>query len=449
MIKRPNFARQRLGGVGRWIILAVLALAIAAAIFAVVRRDRTPNAQRTLVERLELGDFRREVSGTGTVEAAASRNLSFTAAGTVADILVEEGDEVEAGTVMAKLDTASLERDLASSRASLSSAQADLSRITAQQRVDKLDLDSAVASADDVAANARQALTDAEKTLATTQQLYDSGAASRNELTAAQDAVASAQRRLAQAEIGLETAQTRTDSFDDLTQAQLASSSAQIAQLETTIANLEERLSEASLTAPFAGTVTDIGFKVGDQVGQGSNLQLVDTSSLYVKASFDENRAAELARGQRVNITPDADASERLEATLRRVSSVADRSGNAARLSADIDFSGEDADAASRGIIRPGYTVTTRVIVSELKDKLLIPLEAISEEDGISFIYKVNETEPGLGTAERIELNILDRNATVAAVESSSVSAGDLIALINLDDIEAGDTLSYEALDDS
>jgi len=439
--------RSQRGGVGRWIVIGVLLFAVAGIAFALYRRNAGPNLERTLVERLETGAFRREVSGTGVVEAKTERTLSFQTAGTVDSILVGEGDTVEVGAVLAQLDTSSLERDLASSRASLQSAQADLSRLNAQQDVDRIDAQSAVSSAQNTLSTAQEALANAQQDLATQQRLFDTGATSQNALNLAQEAVASAQRQVSSAELGLQSAQTRQGSFDQLANAGRSSAAAQIAQLETTIANLEESLTETTLSAPFAGTVATIDFEVGDTVGTGAggNLRLVDTSSLLVTANFDENRSAELRPGQSATITPDANASRRLAATVRRVGTVANRSTGSAQLETVLDFDNLE-EAAN--LVRPGYTVTARIELNAFENALLVPLEAITETDDESYVYLVSESEPGEGTARKASVTILDRNPTIAAVESAELSEGDLIAVINLEELGDAEGVSYDPLEE-
>jgi HlyD family secretion protein len=441
--------KSSLGGVGRWILIGVIVLAVAAAIFAIVQRNGQPELKRTSAERVTQGEFIRDVSGSGTVVAERERTLSFSNVGRVSDVFVSEGQTVEQGQALAKLDTASLERDLASNQASLDSARAELARIEAQQNVDRLDTDSSLVTAQDAVANAEASLADAQRTLETTQRLFDAGAASQNELTTAQNTYNTASRTLEQARLTLQTAQTRQGNFSQLTEAQRASASAQISQLETTIANTQEQIDEATMTAPFAGTVTTIGFKAGDQIAQASatgTLTLVDTSSLYASANFDENRALELKVGQAAVITPDADTRQELEATVRRVGTVATRSGTsgAAQIEAEFDFS---ESAIGSGVARPGYTITAKVTVNALENVLLVPLEAVSEEDGQSFVYKVVESEAGQGTIEKVSVEVLDRNATLAATRSDALAANDLIAVINLEELQVGDNVAYDPVE--
>jgi HlyD family secretion protein len=441
--------KSSFGGVGRWVIIGVIVLAIAAAVFAVLRRGNQPELKRTSVERVTQDNFVRDVSGSGTIQAERERTLSFASVGTIAEVFVSEGDAVEAGQPLARLDTASLERDLASNQASLQSARAELARIEAQQNVDRLDTDGSLVTAQDAVANAEASVAEAQRTLETTQRLVNAGAASQNELTTAQNTYNTASRTLEQARLTLQSAQTKQGSFGELTEAQRASAAAQISQLETTAANLQEQINEATLTAPFAGTVTDIGFKAGDQIAQTTTtgtLKLVDISSLYITANFDENRALELKQGQAAIITPDADTRQTLDATLRRVGKVATRTGTsgAAQIEAEFDLS---EGAVQSGVARPGYTVTARVTVNGLENVLLVPLEAVTEEDDQSFVYKVTETEAGQGTVEKVAVTVLDRNATLAATQSDTLKADDFIAVINLEELKAGDSVSYDPVE--
>ncbi len=428
-------------GAGRWLIIALLVIAVAAAAFAVIRRRSGPKLEHTIVEPLEYGEFKRQISGTGIIEAKQERSLSFKTTGTVLTLLVAEGDKVSANSLLATLDTSALEREISSNQANLVSAQAELARTKAQENIDKLDFDSNVKNAQIAQANAQEAYEQARRLQNVSKQLFDTGAASQNELDAANDSLARAERQLQQARTSVETALARKTSFNQLKTARLRSAEARIEQLQTTIANAKERLEEAKLYAPFAGTITAIGFEQGDSVSQANKINLVNTDDLNIAAKFDENRALELKQGQSATIIPDADSNQKLKAIVKRVSPVAIRQGNTAQIESDLEFV-----AKPENSVRPGYTVTAKVLVNHLEDVFLVPLEAITEKDDVSFIYKVNKSteSKGQGKVEKVEIEVLDRNATIAAAKSDSLAKDDLIALINLDNLEDGDLVDYD-----
>jgi HlyD family secretion protein len=430
----------RLRGRRRIAVGVGLALVVALAAGSLWRSNRPPPATATLVEPLEVGSFVREVTGSGVVEAVQERALAFSGGGTVADVMVSEGAQVEPGQTLARLDGAALEREAASVRSSLASARAERERLGAQQGVDRLDLEAAVAQAGDQRANAARTLDDAERDLDVAQRLFDAGAASRDQVRAAEAAVDVARRALTQADLALATSRSRLGNLDGLAAAQRAGAAAQVAQLETQLANLEARLSDTTIVAPFAGVVTSVRLKSGDLVGTQPVLTLADTSLLRVRGRFDENRAVELESGQRALIVPDADVRRQLVARVERISPVAVRDGGSAQVTVDLAF---DPDVAlDANLARPGYTVTVRVRVAELDEALLMPLEAITDRDGETFVFRVERGNGDTGVARRVQVTVLERNPTVAAV-TGDLGEGDLIAVINLDALADGSAVAF------
>ncbi len=71
------------------------------------------------------------VSATGEVLPAEAVTLSFTIGGQVAELLVKEGDTVQAGEVVARLDTTVLDAEIATAQAALDVAEANLQRARA------------------------------------------------------------------------------------------------------------------------------------------------------------------------------------------------------------------------------------------------------------------------------------------------------------------------------
>src|SRR3989338_692702 len=92
---------------------------------------------------ISLGDFREEVSVSGTVIAARDADLGFAANGRIAGVYARVGQHVAAGTILAQTENG----DLA---AALREAEADLASLQAGTRPEEL----AVASAADTSAQA-------------------------------------------------------------------------------------------------------------------------------------------------------------------------------------------------------------------------------------------------------------------------------------------------------
>jgi HlyD family secretion protein len=131
-----------------------------------------------------LGDLTVFASGTGSVIPASEIGVGFDENGTLTEILVKVGDTVQAGQVLARLDTGKSEAEI-----DLSIAQAELNLLNAQQALDEI-----YASADKDAALALQAVEDAQKALEDLQNSDLRQAQALQAMAEAEDGVATAQR---------------------------------------------------------------------------------------------------------------------------------------------------------------------------------------------------------------------------------------------------------------
>ncbi|MGD9050083.1 MAG: biotin/lipoyl-binding protein, partial [Anaerolineae bacterium] len=75
------------------------------------------------------GSIEEVVSATGNVVADQQASLTFASSGEIAEVLVDKGQQVELGEMLARVDTTSLEWQIARSQASLETAQARLEQV--------------------------------------------------------------------------------------------------------------------------------------------------------------------------------------------------------------------------------------------------------------------------------------------------------------------------------
>jgi HlyD family secretion protein len=114
---------------GRWIWagLALIVLAIAAALL-LTRTSSSSSTPTISTTTVTPGNIVATVDGSGTIAAAQSLDLTFQTSGTVTQVLVKEGDSVQAGQVLAQLDDRDLQVQLASAQAALDSAKTKLTQ---------------------------------------------------------------------------------------------------------------------------------------------------------------------------------------------------------------------------------------------------------------------------------------------------------------------------------
>ncbi|MFL5805854.1 MAG: efflux RND transporter periplasmic adaptor subunit [Roseiflexaceae bacterium] len=116
---------------GRWIAggIVLIVLAITGALLLNARRSSSA-ASAAATTPVTSGPIVASVAGTGSIAAAQTLDLPFQANGTVTKVLVKEGDQVQAGQVLARLDDRDLQLQVGTAQASLQSAQARLAQAT-------------------------------------------------------------------------------------------------------------------------------------------------------------------------------------------------------------------------------------------------------------------------------------------------------------------------------
>ena len=117
------------------LVLGVVSCGVVAfLLISVFGPDPTPALQYQTAT-VQAGNLTVEISGSGNLALSSTQDLTFEMAGTVQEVLVEEGDSVEEGQVLARLDTsewedelATLELDLLQAKINVNNAELDLER---------------------------------------------------------------------------------------------------------------------------------------------------------------------------------------------------------------------------------------------------------------------------------------------------------------------------------
>lgn len=199
----------------RVLIGAAILLAIVVAVVALnwnqIIAAGTPPLIITDSATVERGSIAATVNATGNVEANQQINLNFDSPGRVAEVLVEEGETVTAGQVLARLDTKDLEFAIAQAQANVDAQQARLDQLQNPGSEEEIaaaeaQLTSAQANLERLQAGtdvtaARAALESAQANL---NQLY---ATRQSEIDAARAQLEAAQAALATLEAGPDSAQ--------------------------------------------------------------------------------------------------------------------------------------------------------------------------------------------------------------------------------------------------
>jgi HlyD family secretion protein len=205
----------------------------------------------------------------------------------VETLAVEEGDMIEAGTVMAVLDT-SLRRKAAveEAKAQVLIARARLAQVKAGPKPDEIAAQAAVVAK----LNASFGL--AEAAYRRVEALRRSGSVSSEEVDQKQADVDGNRELLRQAEATL--AALKTVRPEDVAVAE-----AEVVKAEAGVARAEAELDATLVRSPIAGRVLKIYARAGERVQEAGLADVGDTAQMHAVAEVYERDAARVLAGQR------------------------------------------------------------------------------------------------------------------------------------------------------
>jgi HlyD family secretion protein len=348
------------------------------------------------------------IQASGTIEATQV-GVAPKIAGRVIKISVQEGQQVEAGQVVAELDAAEVEAQARQAQAAVDAArtrpaQADASVNLARAAVDaqlvqaRAQVESALAVLEANKANLAAAeanlqaietnLARTEADLARLESLYRDGAVSAEQIetarsaakaTRAQRDAARAQRDAAQIQLGaagaglaqaraaLAVAEANRQTVG-IRQQDAVASRAQLAQAQALLEQAEILRSYTVLKAPMAGVVVSKNAEVGDLVGVGAPVVTVaDLNQVYLRVFVSEADLARVKLGQPVDVRVDGFAGRTFRGTVDQINSSAEftpRNVQTKEERVKLIFGVKVALPNPDGILKPGLPADAVILVT-------------------------------------------------------------------------------------
>lgn len=410
----------------------------------------------------EVGSLTATVGATGTVRPSQLGTLTFKTTGTVGEVLVEVGDEVEAGDLLAVLTDESLAANVLLARADVASAERALEDLRASTRQ--------AAEAQLAIANARDAFDRAERRLIWNQE---GNRATSDTLKAAQAKLAIERARMEEAEAAYRSApgdlaeggvkaqtylaynnarrayttalsaynwytghpteveQSKLEADVAVARAQLDDAlreyerlkdgpdPADLAAAEARLAAARATLEQARITAPFSGTITAVDIQPGDQVAPGSvAFQLADLSRLYVDVDVSEVDINRVDPDQPATLTFDAILDREYRGRVTEVGAVGEAQQGVVNFKVTLEI--EDPDQA----VLPGLTAAVNVVVDQIENVLLVPNRAVRVQDGERVVYILRD-----GAMQVVPIVLGTSSETHSQVLEGDVAEGDAIVL--------------------
>lgn len=225
-----------------------------------------------------------------------------------------------------------------------------------------------------------------------------------------------------------------TLSGDDM-QESIRSKLDQVRELKRTISQLEEQFDYLEVRSTINGIVSYIDTKVGDSVMPGRWLgDIYNTDKMMLYIQVDDIDIVNVVQGAPVTVTIDAMSGETFEGSVMNVSSHGNTSGGVTKYGVNIEVTGGEG-------LRPGMQATGYIDAGSAEDVLLIPVEAIFDENGEQMVEVLEDGNPEL---KKVTLGLMnDRYAEVldGLEEGDLVITGSSNDLLPSEHIKADDSL--------
>jgi HlyD family secretion protein len=315
------------------------------------------------------GSIRHVVTADAVLYPRDQANIVPKISAPVQRFLVNRGDHVSKGQLLAVLENRDLAGAAEASKGQYEQAQANY-RSTAAATVPE---EITKATADLEAA--RQALDAAKRLIDSREQLFKEGALPRKSVDEAQVAYAQAKGQF-------DTAQQHFDALQKVgKEEQLKTAAAQLQAARGQYTSAQAQVAYSEIRSPLKGVVTDRPLYVGEMANTGAPLLTVmDISAVVARANMAQDQAKDVRVGNEATLTP-ADGGDPVTGKVIIVSPAVDPN------TTTVQVWVQAANPAER--LRAGTSVHVSIVAETLDGVTLIPAAAVFASDEGGTVAKV------------------------------------------------------------
>ena len=367
-------------------------------------------------------DIVARVLAPGSVTSIRDAKIGSRISGRVAQVLVEEGQAVQVGTPLLRLETSDLLAQEAQAQATAAAARARLAEVVAGPRPEERRQSvNAVGQAQAGLRSAQAQLDLAEANAQRMRSLQGQGAVSKQDLDSSETQARVAQAQVLQAQATLDSARQSwriTDVVGSRTE-DIQQARAQLQQAEAALAMIRVQLRDSTIYAPFAGTITQRNVEPGEVVSsQSSNaiFMLSEIADVYVELAVPEEHRAKIRPGQEAVMQIDGLPGRTFHGRVEDVRPAA----NVASRSFGVKVRVPNPD----GILRPGMFARGAVLVGMRPQVLQVPERAVVTATSGPLVFVVKD-----GRAVRQPVVLGEHSGDGFVEVTSGLAAGDQVVV--------------------
>ncbi len=433
-------------------LVALAALAVLVGCNADAQQKKGPPPLSVAVTHVRRETIATYETLSGQVDPYLQSNVATEQGGTILKIYANEGDRVHEGQALAKIDDAPLRATLAQQQGARGAASAKLSEAQVQQPITNTQYASAFTQAQQALTQANEALitdrsnvTRTKRTFAADSDLVREGYVSRITYDAARSAYVGAEETLAADASKISQAQAAlTEAKRNLLNSQLQAHVVEenrgtLEQAEGSVQLTRTQLGETTLSAPFDGIVTARLLDPGAYASPNQSIyQISQIDPTYVDFNLKDTDLAFVHEGTIVSFQTSAQPGRRYSGSVATI--------NAVPTSGTLQYRARIVMRNPDYSLRGGMLVNVHVTTAERRNALVVPRDAVTQNDGNGEIFTVADDSatsagspsPSVMHARKLRVKTGLQTATYVEIVSPSVHDGMTIVATRPDQLADG-----------
>ncbi|HEY2015470.1 MAG TPA: efflux RND transporter periplasmic adaptor subunit [Bryobacteraceae bacterium] len=395
------------------LLLLLLAVAVAAVGWAILRKNEPPRINFTHVKRQTLVS---NLPTNGKVEPFEWQSVRAETTGLVSRVDVHEGQTVPKGAVLAGMSDPTLQADIEAADAKVAEAQANLTAAEAGGRPAEF------TEIENSLARARLQLQQETTDYQALKRLAEKQAATSFEVKTAQD-------KIHQSELAIAGLEKRRTSLVGATE--VAAAKARLRDANVALDLARRRAALSVVRTPIAGVVYGLAIRPGAYLNTGdlvANVGRMDR--LRVRVYVDEPELGRISEGQPVTITWQALPGRKWQGTVERkpTSIQALGSRQVGEVLCTIENPGRD--------LVPGTNVDAEIRTAVVDNALVIPRETLRHDAAGDYVFVLQDA-----SIARRPVKTATSSVTLVQV-TEGLSDSDLVAMPSDTPLKSGDRVT-------
>ncbi len=369
----------------RWLLWLLLAVLIILGILAYVKAGSKPKGVEVTTEKVKARTIHETVSASGKVFPEKEIKISSDVSGEIVKLMVEEGDSIVVGQVLAKIDPEAYVSQVDRAKAAVNSSKSQIS-------ISESQIQSSIAQKEQIISS----LENAKNIHQRNEQLKKEGVISASEFDQSLAALKGLEANLRAAEASIESSRKSKES----TEYALKSS-------EATLKEIRTALNRTTIKSPASGIVSSLSVEQGERVVgtmqmAGTELmRIANLNAMEVQVDVSENDILRVEVGDTVDIEVDAYLEKKFKGWVTEIANSASNISSMTVLNSDqvTNFVVKvriDANSYKNMDIkypfRPGMSASVDIYTQSQKDVTSIPIQSVTTRE--------KEDENGDGTDE-------------------------------------------------